>query len=75
MSLGMALVYCPGLTCIKEGWQYHNFVEFQLRVKSDSILLLDICAKSAECYTGFRSSGSNLNINVHCSGESASQIG
>ena len=37
-------------------------------VKSDSIPLPDIC-------TGFGSSGSNLIINLHCSGKSASQIG
>ena len=46
--LGMALVYCPGLTCIKEGWQYNSLVDFQLSIKSDSISFLDICAKSAE---------------------------
>ena len=50
-----------------------HFVCFQLSVKSDSIPLSDICVKSAKCHTGFRSSDSNLIINVHCSGESASQ--
>ena len=74
-SLGMALVYCPGLTCIYESWQYHSLVDFQLSIKSDSIPFPDICAKSAKCYTGFRSSGCNLIINVHCSGESVSKIG
>ena len=52
--LGMALVYCPGLTCIKEGWQYNGLVDFQLSIKSDSISFPDICAKSAECYAGLR---------------------
>ena len=44
--LGMALVYCPGLTCIKEGLQYNSLVDFQLSIKSDSISFPDICAKS-----------------------------
>ena len=76
-SLGMALVYRSGLTCIYryEGWQYHSLVDFQLSDKSDSIPFPDICAKSAERYTGFRSSGCNIIINVHCYGESASKIG
>ena len=52
-----------------ERWQYHSLVDFQLSVKSDSIPFLDICAKSAKCYTGFRSSGCNPIINVYCSGE------
>ena len=26
MSLCMTLVYCPGLKCIQEGWQYHSLV-------------------------------------------------
>ena len=67
--------FLPGLTSIQEGWQYHSLVDFQLGVKLDSITLPDICTKSSECYTGFCSSGSNLIINVHCSGESASQVG
>ena len=33
------------------------------------------CGKCAECYAGLRSSGCDLIINVHCSGESASKIG
>ena len=73
--LAMALVYCPGLTCILEGWQYNSLVDFQLSIKSDTISFPDICAKCAECYAGLRSSGCNLIINVHCSGESASKIG
>ena len=73
--LGMALLYCPGLTCIYEGWQYYSLVDFHLSIKSDSISFPDFCAKSAKCYAGLRSSGCNLIINVHCSGESASQIG
>ena len=73
--LGMALVYCPALTCIYEGWQFNSLVDFQLSFKSDSISFPDICAKSAECYAGHRSSGCSLIINVHCSGESASKIG
>ena len=39
--LGMALVYCPGLTCISEGWQYNSLVDFQLSIKSDSISFQD----------------------------------
>ena len=31
-SLCMALVHCPGLTCIQEGWQYHSLVDFQLEI-------------------------------------------
>ena len=27
-SLCMTLVYCPGLACIQEGWQYHSLVDF-----------------------------------------------
>ena len=73
--LGMALVYCPGHTSIKEGWQYNSLVDFQLSIKSDSISFPDICAKSAKCYAGLHSSGCNLIINVHCFGESASKIG
>ena len=41
--LGMALVYCPGLECILEGWQYNSLVDFQLSIKSDSISFPDIC--------------------------------
>ena len=70
-SLGMTLVDCPGLKSI-----YHILLDFQLNVKSDSIPLLDICAKTAKCYTDiFGSSDSNLIINMYCSGERASQIG
>ena len=33
--LDIALVYCSGLTCIQEGWQYHGLVDFlALGVKS-----------------------------------------
>ena len=46
--LGMALVYCPGITCIKEGWQYYSLVDFQLGIKSDSSPFPDIWAKSAK---------------------------
>ena len=74
-SLCMTLVYCPGLTCIQEGWQYHNFVDFKLGVKLDSMTLPDICPVSSEFHTGFCNSGSDLIINVHCSRESASQVG
>ena len=73
--LGMASVNCPGLTCIKEGWQYNSLVDFQLSIKSDSISFPDIGVKSGECYAGLRSSGCNHIINVHCSAESASKIG
>ena len=59
-SLGMTLVYCPGLTSIKEGWQYLSLVDCQLSVNSDSILFPDICAKYAKCYTGFCSSQSSM---------------
>ena len=72
----LSLFACrPGLTCIQEGWQYHSLVDFQLGVKLDSISLPDICAESSKSYTGFCNSGSDLIINVHCSGNSASQVG
>ena len=71
----MTLVYCPGLTCIQEGWQYHSLVDFQLGVNFDSITLPDICVESSEFHTGFCNSGNDLIINVHCSGYSASQVG
>ena len=58
-----------------ESWQYNSLVDFQLSIKSDSISFPDICAKSAKCYASLRSSGCNIIINVHCSGESASKIG
>ena len=74
-SLCIKLEYCPGLTCIQEGWQNHSLVDFQLGVKLDSISLPDICAESSECHTVFRNSGSDLIINVHCPGESASHVG
>ena len=32
-SLCVTLVYCPGLTCIQEGYQYHSLVDFKLGVK------------------------------------------
>ena len=38
-SLCMALVYCPGLTCIQEGWQYHSLVDFQLGVNGRGLQL------------------------------------
>ena len=69
------LVYCAGLTCIQEGWQNHSRVDFQLGVKLDLISLPDICTESSKCHTGFCNSGSDLIINVHCSGKSASQVG
>ena len=47
-SLGMTVLDCPGLKCI-----YRILVDFQLNVKSDSIPLPDICAKTAKCYTVF----------------------
>ena len=75
MSLCMTLFYCPGLACIQDSWQYHSLVDFQLGVKLDSISLLDICTESSESHTGFCNSGSDLSINVHCSGERVSQIG
>ena len=56
------------------GWKYHSIVDFQFGVKLDSISLPDICTESSECHTGFCNSGSDLIINVHCSGESASQV-
>ena len=74
-SLCMTLVYCPGLTCIQEGWQNHSRVDFQIGVKLDSISLPDICTESSERHSGFCNSGSVLIINVHCFGESASQVG
>ena len=45
-SLCMTLVYCPGLTCIHESWQYHSLVDFQLGVKLDSISPPDICTNA-----------------------------
>ena len=74
-SLWMTLVYCPGLTCIQESWQYHSLVDFRLGVKLDSISLPGTCTESSECHTGFCYSGSSLIINVHCSGQSASKVG
>ena len=71
----MSLVYCPGLTCIHEAWQYHSLVDFQFGVKLDSISLPNICTTSSECHTRFCKSGSALIINIHCSGQSASQLG
>ena len=73
--LCMTLLYCSGPTCIQEGCQYHSLVDFQLGVKLDSISLTVICTESSECHTGFCNSGSDLIINVHCAGESASQLG
>ena len=61
--------------CIVSHGQYHNLLDFQLGVKLDSILLPDICTESSEYHTGFCNSGKDLIINVHCSGESASQVG
>ena len=74
-SLCLTLVNCPGLTCIQEGLQYHGIVDFQLGVKLDSILLTDICTETFKCHICVSNSGSDLIINVHCSGESASQVG
>ena len=74
-SLCMTPVYCSGLTCIQEGWQYHSLVDFQIGIKLDSVSLSHICAESSECHTGFYNSGSDLIINVHCSGKSATQVG
>ena len=73
--LCMTLVFCPGLTCIQEGWQYHSLVDFQLGVKLASISLPDLCTESSECHTGFCNSSSDLIINVHCSEKSASEVG
>ena len=52
-SLCMMLVYCPGLTCIQEGLQYHSLVDFQLGVKLDSISLPDICTESSKAILAF----------------------
>ena len=52
-----------------------RLVDFQLGVKLDSISLPDICMESSECHTGSCNSGSDLIINVHCSGKRASQAG
>ena len=35
-SLDMTLVFCPGLTCILEGWQNHSLVDFQLKCQKVS---------------------------------------
>ena len=72
-SLCMTLLYCPGLTCIEEGWQYHGLVDFQLGVRLYFNSLPD--KGSSECHIGVCNSGSDLIINVHCSGESDSQVG
>ena len=74
-SLCMTLIYCPGLACIQECWQYNSLVDFQLGVKLDSISIPDICTVSSECHTGFCDSDRDLIINVHCSGQNASQVG
>ena len=72
----VTLLYaCETLTVyMYQRCQYHSLVDFQLSVKSDSIPLPDISAKSARCHTGFHSSDNTLIINVHCSEETASQI-
>ena len=62
-SLCMTLVHFPSLKCIQEGRQCHNRVDFQFGVKLDSISFPDIF-----------NSCSDLIVNVHCSGESASQV-
>ena len=64
MFLGMALVYCPGL-------MHMNGLAVPQPCRLSAS---DICAKSAKWYAGLRSSGCNLIINVHCSGESACKI-
>ena len=60
---------------MQECWQYHSLVDFPLGVKLDSISLPDIYTESSESHTVFCNSCSELIINVHCSGESASQVG
>ena len=40
-----------------------------------SLSLPDICTESSEYYNGLCNSGSDTIINVHCSGENASQAG
>ena len=52
-----------------------SITDIQLGVKLDSITLPDICTESSECHTGFCNFGSDLIINVHCSGKSDSQVG
>ena len=74
-SLCMKLVYCPGFTCIQDGWQYQSLADFQLGVKLDYISLPDICTESSKSHTVFCNSGSDLIINVHSSGKGASQVG
>ena len=37
-SLCMTMLYCPGGTCIQEGWQGHNIVDCQLVVELDQAL-------------------------------------
>ena len=61
-SLCMTLVYCPGLACIQEGWQYHSLIDFQLAVKLDSISL----PESSECLTLAVTSSSMCTANVQC---------
>ena len=60
---------------IYEDWQYHSIVDFLLGVNRDNISFPDICTESSKCHTGICSSGSDLIINVHCSGKSASLVG
>ena len=65
-SLVMTLVYCPGLTCVQEGWKYHSLVDFQLGVKLDSISLPDICKESSQCHTGFCNSARAVTSESMC---------
>ena len=52
-----------------------SYVDFQSGVKLDSISLPNIYKESSKCHSGLCNSGSDLNINEHCSGESASPVG
>ena len=70
-----ALAHRPGPTRTQEGRQHHSPADPQLGVKLDSTSLPDICTESSECHTSPRNSGSDLIINMHRSGESASQVG
>ena len=46
----------------------------QFGVKLDSISFPEICTESSKCHIVFCNFGSDLIINVQCSGESASQV-
>ena len=68
-SVGTAYVYCPGLTCMLESWQYRSFVDFQLSILHD-LIWSQTFPRSPINYSDFI----YLIINVHCLWKSASKI-